>query len=130
MPVRMAGTVQDHLYRVTDDGTELASRAPGTSMAPATTPSWFAGTEATSMAAGHGLPGTVLATGRPEWAVIELAHPLRLNVVAEGVETAEDAETLVSYGSDEAQGFYSASCSALRAWPELGARSVPASAQV
>jgi diguanylate cyclase (GGDEF)-like protein len=38
--------------------------------------------------------------------IIDLAHNLELNVVAEGVETAEAKEMLVAFGCDEAQGYY------------------------
>ena len=37
--------------------------------------------------------------------LIDLAHGLRLRVVAEGVETPEQADTLIDYGCDELQGF-------------------------
>ncbi len=38
--------------------------------------------------------------------IVEMAHKLELNVVAEGVEVAEEAETLAELNCDEAQGFY------------------------
>jgi diguanylate cyclase (GGDEF)-like protein len=38
--------------------------------------------------------------------MIDLAHGLRLRVVAEGVETPDQAEALTAYGCDELQGFY------------------------
>jgi EAL domain-containing protein (putative c-di-GMP-specific phosphodiesterase class I) len=38
--------------------------------------------------------------------LIDLAHGLRLRVVAEGVETPEQADTLTSFGCDELQGFH------------------------
>src|SRR5580658_5107199 len=39
-------------------------------------------------------------------AIISLAHSLRLKVVAEGVETAEQLEQLREFGCDQYQGFY------------------------
>jgi diguanylate cyclase (GGDEF)-like protein/PAS domain S-box-containing protein len=39
-------------------------------------------------------------------AIIALAHGLRINVIAEGVETSEVCDTLVNKGCDQAQGFY------------------------
>jgi diguanylate cyclase (GGDEF)-like protein len=39
-------------------------------------------------------------------AIISLAHSLRLKVVAEGVETAQQLETLRELGCDQFQGFY------------------------
>jgi EAL domain-containing protein (putative c-di-GMP-specific phosphodiesterase class I) len=39
-------------------------------------------------------------------AVVAMAHGLRLNVVAEGVETAEQLEWLRRFGCDEIQGYY------------------------
>ncbi len=38
--------------------------------------------------------------------VVDLAHALQLRVLAEGVETAEEAAMLVAFGCDEAQGFH------------------------
>src|SRR5580698_503127 len=39
-------------------------------------------------------------------AIISLAHSLRLKVVAEGVETADQLELLRELGCDQYQGFY------------------------
>ena len=39
-------------------------------------------------------------------AVVEMGHSLRLRVIAEGVETAEQLATLRSMGCDEYQGYY------------------------
>ena len=39
-------------------------------------------------------------------AIVSLAHSLRLKVVAEGVETAEQLELLRELGCDQFQGFY------------------------
>jgi EAL domain-containing protein (putative c-di-GMP-specific phosphodiesterase class I) len=38
--------------------------------------------------------------------IISLGHHLNLNIVAEGVETAAQAEFLLAHGCDEVQGFY------------------------
>ncbi|HZG86113.1 two-component system response regulator [Paenibacillus sp.] len=51
--------------------------------------------------------------------IIQLAHNLRMGVVAEGVECAEAWETLSGWGCDEAQGFYIAKplpADAFEAW--------------
>jgi EAL domain-containing protein (putative c-di-GMP-specific phosphodiesterase class I) len=39
-------------------------------------------------------------------AIIAMAHSLRLSVVAEGVETAEQAAVLARYGCEAMQGYY------------------------
>ena len=39
-------------------------------------------------------------------AIVSLAHSLRLQVIAEGVETAEQLELLRTLGCDQYQGFY------------------------
>ena len=38
--------------------------------------------------------------------IIQLAHSLRLNVVAEGVETEDVQNTLLGMGCDQYQGYY------------------------
>jgi hypothetical protein len=40
------------------------------------------------------------------WAIISLAHSLKLKVVAEGVETPEQLDMLRDQACDEIQGFY------------------------
>jgi EAL domain-containing protein (putative c-di-GMP-specific phosphodiesterase class I) len=40
------------------------------------------------------------------WAIISLAHSLKLKVVAEGVETTEQLDMLLDRACDEIQGFY------------------------
>jgi EAL domain-containing protein (putative c-di-GMP-specific phosphodiesterase class I) len=39
-------------------------------------------------------------------AIIAMAHSLRMSVIAEGVETVEQAELLKSYGCEIMQGYY------------------------
>lgn len=39
-------------------------------------------------------------------AIITLAHQLKINVVAEGIETAEQLAKLRSLGCDQGQGYY------------------------
>ncbi|MBW3647320.1 MAG: EAL domain-containing protein [Actinobacteria bacterium] len=43
--------------------------------------------------------------GTIAWAVVRLGHTLDICVLAEGVETAEQRDALVSFGCDRAQGF-------------------------
>ena len=38
--------------------------------------------------------------------ILQLAHNLKLNVVAEGVETAEQLESLRAFGCEFAQGYH------------------------
>jgi diguanylate cyclase (GGDEF)-like protein len=55
-------------------------------------------------------------------AILELAHSLELRVVAEGVETAEQAAALTALGCDAAQGFY---VGAPRPYAERHLRAMP-----
>ena len=50
---------------------------------------------------GHGSSGSEMVR-----AIIGLAHTLGMDVVAEGVETAEQAEALRALGCEYAQGYY------------------------
>ncbi len=47
-----------------------------------------------------------LNSGAVAQAIIALAHGLKINVIAEGVETSDVCDTLIDKGCDEAQGFY------------------------
>ena len=47
-----------------------------------------------------------LNSGAVAHAIIALAHGLKINVIAEGVETSDVCDILVDKGCDEAQGFY------------------------
>ena len=47
-----------------------------------------------------------LNSGAVAHAIIALAHGLKINVIAEGVETSDVCDILVDEGCDEAQGFY------------------------
>ncbi len=47
-----------------------------------------------------------LNSGAIAHAIIALAHGLKINVIAEGVETSDICDILVDKGCDEAQGFY------------------------
>ena len=54
-----------------------------------------------SFVSGDAPDGSALAP-----AIVELARALRLRTIAEGVETAEQADRLVTWGCDMAQGFH------------------------
>jgi EAL domain-containing protein (putative c-di-GMP-specific phosphodiesterase class I) len=58
-------------------------------------------------------------------AIISLGHNLGLKVVAEGVETAQQARALRAYQCDEAQGFLFARAVSARDLPRLITRSRP-----
>jgi diguanylate cyclase (GGDEF)-like protein/PAS domain S-box-containing protein len=58
-------------------------------------------------------------------AIIALGHNLGLKVVAEGVETAQQARALRAYQCDEAQGFLFARPVSARDLPRLVTRSIP-----
>jgi diguanylate cyclase (GGDEF)-like protein/PAS domain S-box-containing protein len=58
-------------------------------------------------------------------AIIALGHNLGLKVVAEGVETAQQARALRAYQCDEAQGFLFARPVSARDIPRLVTRSIP-----
>jgi predicted signal transduction protein with EAL and GGDEF domain len=53
----------------------------------------------------HQLWSTVFG-GKVIWAIISLAHSLKLKAVAEGVETSEQLDLLRDRDCDEMQGFY------------------------
>jgi PAS domain S-box-containing protein len=57
--------------------------------------------------------------------IIALGHNLGLKVVAEGVETAQQARALRAYQCDEAQGFLFARAVSARVLPRLITRSIP-----
>jgi diguanylate cyclase (GGDEF)-like protein/PAS domain S-box-containing protein len=57
--------------------------------------------------------------------IIALGHNLGLKVVAEGVETAQQARALRAYQCDEAQGFLFARAVSARVLPGLITRSIP-----
>jgi EAL domain-containing protein (putative c-di-GMP-specific phosphodiesterase class I) len=57
-------------------------------------------------------------------AIIDLAHHLQLEVIAEGVESREQADFLVAFGCCNMQGYYFSkpvSASDLQAWCEARA---------
>ena len=62
------------------------------------------------LAAAYGVDERELTTNAADasivQAIISLAHSLRLKVVAEGVETAEQLQRLRELGCDQYQGFY------------------------
>jgi diguanylate cyclase (GGDEF)-like protein/PAS domain S-box-containing protein len=58
-------------------------------------------------------------------AIIALGHNLGLKVVAEGVETAQQARALRAYQCDEAQGFLYARAVSARDIPRLVTKSIP-----
>jgi EAL domain-containing protein (putative c-di-GMP-specific phosphodiesterase class I) len=45
-------------------------------------------------------------SGAVAHAIIALAHSLKINVIAEGVESSDVCDILANEGCDEAQGFY------------------------
>ena len=73
----------------------------------------------------HGLPQS-LDDAAIATAIISMAHSLRMSVVAEGVETPEQAAFLRSAGCDLLQGFlFGRPCPAAQIEPKLVQRSLP-----